>query len=379
MKRRIDSTECIRMIATRLATVEPVFGNLQHNKRLARLTQRRPDASACPRMGCFNSFVRHSVRGNMTSEPVLVYHFENTNKFYLGCEPADPCPISGNPLVPYSATLVRPPLLSTRGEKIACFDEVAGEWQIRENNFWRPKVREFNYDAGRKMATYAPIQLSIYKDFPAYPSIPMICSGAIVAINISERFRHVHQKFESICQLHKLVISRTIEPPNTAEMGEVFAPHMTYKMEVEALVYHMRRILDSLTQLTYLITNKDEFNKNKAIAHNEIGRVVDIKTANNDFEAVLIGNGNEYTGDSTGFLATINSLFNGFKHCLMHEESCILMGVDTPTIVSYHAKNNNHNNEIVYHNHNAFHIMMGFQDNVIRIIENQKLYQQINA
>jgi hypothetical protein len=315
----------------------------------------------------------------MTKEPMLVYHFENTNKFYLGCEPADPCPMSGNPLVPYSATLIRPPLLDTQGEKIACFDEVAGEWQIKENNFWRPKVRESNYDAGRQMATYAPINLSIYNDLPAYPSIPMICSGPIVAINIGERFRYVHQKFDSVCQLHKLIISGAIQPPHSANAGEVFAPHMTYKLEVEALVFYMRRILDSLTQLTYLITNKEDFNKNKTIAHNEIGRVADLEIASNDFEAALIDNDKEYAGDPAGFLATINSLFNSFKHCLMHEESCMLMGIDVPTIVSYHAKNNNHNNEIVHHNHNAFHIMMGFQDNVMRIIRNQKLRQQANA
>ncbi len=229
------------------------------------------------------------------------------------------------------------------------------------------------------MATYTPINLSIDKDLPAYPSIPMICNGAVIALNISARFRHVHQKFESVCQLHKLVMSGAVKPPSSAEVREVFAPHMTYKMEVEALVYHMRRILDSLTQLTYLITNKEGFSENKVIACNEIGRVADLKIASNDFEAVLIGNGNEYAGDPTGFLATINSLFNSFKHCLMHEESCILMGEDAPTIVSYHAKNNNHNNEIVHHNHNAFHIMMGFQDNVMRIINNQKIHQQINA
>ncbi len=40
MKRRIDSTEGKRMIAARVATVEPVFGNLRHNKRLARFTLR---------------------------------------------------------------------------------------------------------------------------------------------------------------------------------------------------------------------------------------------------------------------------------------------------------------------------------------------------
>jgi transposase len=40
MKRRIDSDEGKRMIAARFATVEPVFGNLRHNKRLRRFTLR---------------------------------------------------------------------------------------------------------------------------------------------------------------------------------------------------------------------------------------------------------------------------------------------------------------------------------------------------
>ena len=39
-KRRIDSAEGKRMIAARFATVEPVFGNLRHNKRLTRFTLR---------------------------------------------------------------------------------------------------------------------------------------------------------------------------------------------------------------------------------------------------------------------------------------------------------------------------------------------------
>jgi hypothetical protein len=113
-----------------------------------------------------------------------------------------------------------------------------------------------------------------------------------------------------------------------------------------------------------------------AIAHNDIGCVADLKSASNDFEAILIGDGNEYAGDATNFLSTINSLFNSYMHCLMHEESCMLMGIHFPTLVSYYAKKNNYNKEILHHNHNAFHIMMGFQDNVLRIIKNQKLYQQ---
>ncbi|WP_230969197.1 transposase [Nitrogeniibacter aestuarii] len=40
MKQRVDSAQGKRMIAARFATVEPVFGNLRHNKRLTRFTLR---------------------------------------------------------------------------------------------------------------------------------------------------------------------------------------------------------------------------------------------------------------------------------------------------------------------------------------------------
>ena len=40
MKRKIDSEQGREMISRRFATVEPVFGNLRHNKRLNRFTLR---------------------------------------------------------------------------------------------------------------------------------------------------------------------------------------------------------------------------------------------------------------------------------------------------------------------------------------------------
>ena len=40
MKAKIDSAAGKHMIAARFATVEPVFGNLRHNKRLHRFTLR---------------------------------------------------------------------------------------------------------------------------------------------------------------------------------------------------------------------------------------------------------------------------------------------------------------------------------------------------
>lgn len=90
-----------------------------------------------------------------------------------------------------------------------------------------------------------------------------------------------------------------------------------------------------------------------------------------NIEKIIIGDGVDYQKDSAKFLKIFNDLFHSFKHSLIHDESYQLMCPDTPAITSYQAKNNNHNNEIIYHNHNhnhnLYHIMMGFQDNVLRI------------
>jgi hypothetical protein len=43
MRRRIDSPEGRSLYGQRFATVEPVFGNLRHNKRLNRFTLRGKD------------------------------------------------------------------------------------------------------------------------------------------------------------------------------------------------------------------------------------------------------------------------------------------------------------------------------------------------
>ncbi len=63
----------------------------------------------------------------------------------------------------------------------------------------------------------------------------------------------------------------------------------------------------------------------------------------------------------------------------MHDESYPLISREIPTITSYQAKKNGHNNEIIYHNHKSYHLMMGFQDTVIRILKNQNIYKIKNS
>lgn len=319
------------------------------------------------------------------SNDILVYHYEADAKFFLRTSRADLCPFEGIPLVPAFATLIAPPSLEIDGNFIAQFNESSKKWEMVSNNFWKPEFSEINYDAGRPLSTYAPISLSMYRNcFPPYPSIPMICNSALVVTTICQRVMAIHEKFDLICGLHEGIIENklpliAIDSPEYSSLSRTPAYIYRYKFEVESMVYLMRCVLDCLAQLTYLMTDSEEFSKTKRIAHNEIGRALEVSRKETDFAKIIVGDGGLYEEDRTGFLKIINELFNSFKHCLMHEESNLLICAERPSIVSYHAKHNDHKEEIIYHNHSAHHIIMGFQDNIQRIIKNQKQFLTVGS
>ena len=312
---------------------------------------------------------------------VEIYHYEPKYHFFLYSEAfEDQRPHIG---LPAHSTDVRPPFGKVTDGMIPVFNGV--EWDIMPDTFWRPKIKELNYDAGRQAKSYKPISLSIYGQiFPSYPSMPMLCNTHLVTQAICQRTRLIHEKFNLVVELHKQVQSTDFSgTPVDMPNHEAFATSPTalyrYKLEIETITYLMRRVLDSLVQLSYLLTNYADFESTKAIACNEIGPFLNPKTASTDLEKIIIGDGIDYSKDPTNFLRTINDLFNSFKHCFMHDESYHLICPETPTATSFQAKNNQHINEIFYHNHNAYHLMMGFQDNVMRILENQKIYNAKNS
>lgn len=305
-----------------------------------------------------------------------IYHYEKTYKFLLGKEIVeDERPSIG---LPAFSTDIRPPLESCPSGHIPVFNGMG--WDIVEDTFWRPQVIERNYDAGRLMSSYAPLALSIYCQlFPHYPSMPMLCNTNQVVFAICQKTRMVHRKFDDIVGLHKEIFSDKSRPipldgPDYLAQSSAPSPLYQYKLEAEAMVFLMRRVLDCLVQLSYLLTNYHDFERTKSIAVNEIGKFFQVEDPETDLQRIILGDGEKYRKDPTGFLVVINDLFNSFKHCLMHDESYVLMSEELPTIVSYQAKNNDHKNSIIYHNYNAFHLMMGFQDTVARILENQRAY-----
>lgn len=307
---------------------------------------------------------------------VVIYHYEHTYKFYRGHEIVeDRRPSVG---LPAHSTDIKPPLDSCPDGHIPIFN--GSGWDIVLDQFWRPKVIEINYDAGRLMSSYAPMSLSMYsKSFPQYPSMPMLCNSSLVVQAICQKTRMIHAKFTSILSYHQELLSENInkiplDSPKYSELVSSPALIYKYKLEAESIVFLIRRVLDSLVQLTYLLTNYEDFEVTNVIEYNSIGQFLNITNPSKDIEKIIIGDEKTYKSDFTNFFSVINDLFNSFKHCLMHDESYTLICPELPTITSYQANRNKHAKKIIYHNHNAYHLIMGFQDNVARVLSNQREY-----
>ena len=312
---------------------------------------------------------------------IRIFHYEPDKKFYLRSEfVEDQRPGVG---FPAHSTDVLPPFDSVREGTIPVFNGTS--WDVVEDTFWRPKIIQIGYDAGRIPESYAPIHLSMYSGhFPQYPSMPQLCNTFSVTQSIIQRVRLIHEKFSLISELQDLAKSNDlygvpIDSPKYERLALLPTTWYRHKFEIETMVYLMRRVLDNLVQLSYLLTNYSDFDRTKIIAYNEIGKFADEESATTDIEKIIVGDGATYEQDNTRFLEVINGLFNSFKHCLMHDESNSLIGLEAPIVTSFQAKSNNYNNEIVHHIHSMHHIMMGFQDSVLRILKNQRTYQKTRS
>jgi hypothetical protein len=309
---------------------------------------------------------------------VRIFHYEPTFKFFLVDEVIqDQRPDIG---LPAHSTDIAPPFESFKEGWVAVFD--GGSWEMVVDTFWRPRKREENYDAGRLSSTYKPLEIARHQ-FPRYPSMPMLCNTELVVSAICQRIFLIEKKFSNLLLLHKKINAFheacNLGVPDISQLEENQIRWYEYKLGIEETIYLMRRVLDSLVQLTFLLTSYPDFLETKKIDVNEIGKVFDTNLAKTNLGKIILGDVECYQKDETNFLRVINDLFNSFKHSLMHDESYLLFCSDLPSVTSYQAKHNDHRNEIVFHNHNFFHLMMGFQDSVVRILENQRIYQKLQA
>ncbi|MGO2343971.1 hypothetical protein [Vibrio litoralis] len=311
-----------------------------------------------------------------------LHHYERYYKFYLSSEDKNDID-EGNAKkgygIPAGSTIKKPPLEQCNADEIPIFEN--DEWKIVKDNFWRPNVEEINYDAGRKMDTFQYIEPNMF-DFMKYPNMPLLCNTSSVGMRIHQSLIIINKKFSQCVEMHRLILqgggNNIVYSP--AKGVTIFNPSTMheFKTEMESIIFIMRRVLDSLVQLTDLMVNFPSFEKTKTLGHESIGSVLSPKASNTDVKGIILGN-KVYEQDTTDFLKISNDLFNGFKHSLMHDESFKQIGAEFPTFVGFLVKYANHKKTIQYHNHNAFHLMMGFQDCISRILRNQEAYRALNA
>ncbi|WP_156398393.1 hypothetical protein [Caulobacter sp. Root1455] len=220
---------------------------------------------------------------------------------------------------------------------------------------------EINYDAGRPMATFdyffAKFSSNI-KFFPQLPSVEGRVNGLLIGGVLLRYAARAEEHFRAAIARHKI------------EVRDGQVSKIVSRDDLESMIYFMRRSVDLLVQLYCLSFSEDK----SAIEVDSIGRALTLKGAgrarNADMIAVLFGDVAGREPDRTNFLSILNGISNSYKHGFLISESDVFRAVEFPNIVLFEYKNNKFSNAAIVHNHNACHIMMGFQDAIRRILKN---------
>jgi hypothetical protein len=310
---------------------------------------------------------------------IEIFYFDPDDRFYRYSELVEDLrPDVG---FPPDATEVRPIFDTIPNGKIAVFN--GATWELRDDRFFHPSAIEVSYNSGLPNEAYRPLALSMYsKHYPHYPAIAQISNPLTMTMAITQRVRAIQGKFENLRFLHSRIIrgeESLTDGPNFANYAT--SPSLLYEMkfEGEAIVYLMRRVLDNLVQLGFTLTNFSEVRDHRRVRINELGDLIREGAEKEPLAQLTIYGSDQYEADETGFLRILNDLSNSFKHSLPHEQTHALIGTDAPTIVSQQAKQNKFEQRMIFHNHYASQLMIGFGACVERILRNQREFQRINA
>lgn len=258
----------------------------------------------------------------------LVYHFDPTDKFYLGVDEADVCQITGQPLVPGSATLQMPPPFDMENGQIAVFVSEEQGWTIAANSFWRPVIVRCKPVLGNPMTgNFSIVQYPDYK-LSKYPGIPRVMAPATFGIALSGRLFYMQKRLEEVIHLYQKHVYSA-------------GPHdLVYeKIATEDLVFQMKRVVDDIFMNEWICLegSGQEFAGEhviKVCGVSEIHKAPDGPTKTH-----LINMRKE----DPKFFEVLSKLRNSFAHHLPVAEVYILSGVGHLTVNTLYVKNGNFN------------------------------------
>ncbi|QLH67033.1 hypothetical protein [Aeromonas veronii] len=311
---------------------------------------------------------------------INIFNYEPFYGFYLSTEQYRPQYGVG---LPAHSTDIAPPLLICAEGYIPVFK--GDKWVIEKDEFWRPVYERITYNSPLPSSSYEPIQISLISgDFPTYPDLPQICNSNLVCILVGQKVRAAQAKYQEAHDCYHSIVNANaqlyipVDGPkeNLSQFCTTPTGIYQYHFLVEEMVMYMRSAIDNLVQLTYVLTNFDEYIETMTVRLDKIGRLGTTEEAVTDLEKIFIGDNGVYESDPSPvrFLWVLNQLSNSMKHSMMHAEAYNMLGHGRPTITSYYADYNDHKRVIMNHHHDLEQMMLGFQVTVLRILKNQKTY-----
>jgi len=238
---------------------------------------------------------------------------------------------------------------------------------------------EVNYDAGRSVSTFMMVDLG-WTEYPIIDSLGMVQVA---------RYHHVNRSFARLFLLwQRLACNPAIglSFPSTSERlkfeefvalerHESGGPH-SYHFACEDLVFQMRRFIESHLQLIqirdYILRHGPNNLQKARVSPDQISGLMQAENFSKPVGICFFGDQETLDADLS-LLSLLNKLGNAMRHHTFFSEGYNAIGEELPTILGVEARNDNVG-EVTHHNHNAFHLMMGFQDFSERFMRRTRSY-----
>ena len=210
-------------------------------------------------------------------------------------------------------------------------------------------AKEQSFYSGKDSRLPYVVQQHSAFQLPQPPSIPGLINGALVAVEIENRLRH----------LATLVGMATVAYQ---------AKHASqYFFTVEAILLSMRRVLDDLVMCLYCRSKRSTVEKTRRIEIDGYGALFKAGKLT-PFGVDLI---REYISPNEEIADVLVELSNSYKHSYLLAEARA-WGVDFPTVLAIHAPRNDYSKPITYHNHSLGQLVIGFNSLVEGIAQRWK-------
>lgn len=251
-----------------------------------------------------------------------IYHYDRNDNFFVGVGKADPCPMTGEPMLPGSSTLVPPPSFDRNAESIAVYIPEQGRWEMRPNDFWSPTISEHVVTLGNELDGQLTIRQYNMVELQRYPGIPRVLYPVKFCMALSGRLVYMQRRLDEIAMLYA-----------SRWRGCSMQDHFREKFATEELILNMKRIVDDvfMNEWVRLEGQSQDFFDNRVI---RVCEMQDIdKLAAGETKTYLLNLRNQ----DPDFFSVLTDLRNSFVHHYPSAETYDLVGADRPTVNALHV------------------------------------------